>query len=109
MFVREPSSPRSACGVRLYDSGLRARDLAAGLMGLGRAWGLARGAMEQLFEAIGEREVAWLHSGIGSEGEPFATLYCAAGRLDAEQAVLISDPTRAAKAAVSLDGTGEQT
>ncbi|MGI9213643.1 MAG: hypothetical protein ACR2HF_14320 [Methylococcaceae bacterium] len=89
---RESSSPRNALGLRFYDSGLKVRQVFGLIQHLAGQWGIAPAEIESLLSSAREREIGWLHAGLGTDAQPFLTLYCAATRADAQIAMLVSDP-----------------
>ncbi len=87
LAVSEAGSPRASWTATFYDSPLRAADLRSGVTRLAAAWGLSDGDVQAVLDVIGSREIGWLAAGTGSEGLPFFTLYAAADRDDAHQAL----------------------
>lgn len=92
--IREADSPRNALGLRFYESGLIVGDLAPGLKSLGANWRLPSEDIAHFLSVASNREIGWLHAGIGSDSLPFLNLYCQASRYDAQQGLLLSDATR---------------
>jgi hypothetical protein len=87
LAVSEDASPRASWAAKFYDSSLRAADLRPGLSRLTACWGLEAKEVGAVFDAISARELGWLAAGTGSDGLPFFTLYVAADRRDAHQAL----------------------
>ena len=88
LAVSEAGSPRASWAAKFYDSPLRAADLRPGVTRLAAVWGLSDGEAQAVLEVIGSREIGWLAAGSGSDGLPFFTIYAAAERDDAHQALL---------------------
>jgi len=93
MNVRETGRSRASMAFNFYDSGLRVESLRDVVSALAAEWSLVSVDVERLFDAIGQRELAWLAGGLSTEGLPFLTIYCAATRDDASQACFAADPT----------------
>lgn len=87
LAVSEDASPRASWAAKFYDSSLRAADLRPGVSRLTACWGLEAEEVDAVFDAISARELGWLAAGTGSDGLPFFTLYAAADRRDAHQAL----------------------
>ncbi len=87
LSVSEDASPRASWAAKFYDSSLRIADLRLGVSGLAAAWGLDADQVDVVFDAIGGRELGWLAAGTGSDARPFFTVYAAADRRDAHQAL----------------------
>ena len=93
MNVREDHHPRASFAFNFYDSGMRVGKLRETVSALSTVWALPSAEIDQLFNQIEERELAWLAGGLGSDGEPFLTIYCVASHDDAMQACFAADET----------------
>lgn len=93
MNVREDDHPRASFAFNFYDSGLRAGALRETISALSTVWSLPSAEIDHFFDQIEERELAWLAGGLGSDGEPFLTIYCVASHDDAMQACFAADET----------------
>jgi len=91
LLVREPTSPRSSIGMRLYGSQLRAGVLAEGLLQLGASWGLAPEALKHLITVWADHELGWLHAGTSAQGQPFLIFYCALNHAQARAALMSAE------------------
>ncbi len=88
LLIREADSPRDAIGLRFYESGLLVRHLAPALTSLAAGWDISQQEISRFLAIAANREIGWLHAGLGSNGQPFLNLYCPASRHDAQWALL---------------------
>lgn len=80
--VTEPGSGRGSGCLRLYETGLCVADLADVLDELLGIWSLRSSASDQLLISMGQRSLGWVAAGVDAAGQPFVTIYVAAGPQD---------------------------
>jgi hypothetical protein len=91
MSVREEGFLRSSYALDFRGADLSAEALRNPILVLAQAWALDLIEVDQLFNAIGHRQISWLAAGVSSTGLPVFTLYCVADQIDAVQACYASD------------------
>lgn len=91
MSVREEGFLRSSYALDFRGTDFHAESLRDSMHILAQVWGLNLSDVDQLFDAIGHRQISWLAAGISSTGLPVFTLYCVADQIDAVQACYACD------------------